>query len=59
MFNRAEPFLCDSGTGSVRCLKVALYYLEQQELKYQKNKVVAVFKISSSTDFRAGLNQYL
>jgi hypothetical protein len=59
MFNRAERFLCDLGNGGVRCLKVASYSLEQQELKYQNIKVVAVFKIGSSTDFRAGINQYL
>jgi hypothetical protein len=43
----------------VRCLKVPLYHFEHQEIKYQKFKVVAVDKIGSSTDFRAGINQYL
>jgi hypothetical protein len=43
----------------VRCLKVPLYQTEHQEIKYQKFKVVAVVKISSSTDFRAGINKYL
>jgi hypothetical protein len=43
----------------VRCLKAPSYQPEQQEIKYQKFKVIAVDKISSSTDFRAGINQYL
>jgi len=43
----------------VRCLKDHLYHFEHQEIKYQKFKVVAVYKISSSTDFRAGINKYL
>ena len=43
----------------VRCLKALSYQLEQQAIKYQKFKVVVVDKISSSTDFRAVINQYL
>ncbi|MCS3801763.1 hypothetical protein GGD38_007159 [Chitinophagaceae bacterium OAS944] len=44
---------------SVRCLKDHLYHFEHQEIKYQNFKVVAVDKIGSSTDFRAGINKYL
>ena len=44
---------------SVRWLKDHLYHFELQEVKYQKFKVVAVDKIGSSTDFRAGINKYL
>lgn len=43
----------------VRCLKVLSYQFEHQEIKYQNFKVIAVNKISSSTDFRAGINKYL
>jgi hypothetical protein len=41
------------------CFKVLSYQFEHQEIKYQIFKVVAVDKISSSTDFRAGINEYL
>ena len=59
MFNRAETFYCNMGNRGGCWSKVAVYNLEQQELKYQKIQVVAVDKISSSTDFPAGINQYL
>lgn len=48
-----------TGVRDVRCLKDQLYHFEHQEIKYQNFKVVAVYKLSSSTDFRAGINKYL
>ena len=41
------------------CFKVPFYNMFLQELKYQNLKVVAVWKLSSSTDLPAGITLYL
>lgn len=41
------------------CFKVPFYNIFWQALKYQNLKVVAVWKLSSSTDLPAGITLYL